>query len=64
MIRTEMTLMQASAFLQIIDNSVRATGLGSAEALAVVQPVLAKLMNDYKEGVEAEQAAAQGKKGK
>lgn len=63
MIKTEMTTLQASAFLQILDNAVRATGLNSAEPLAVIQPVLTQLMIDYKEALEAEQAAAQ-KKGK
>lgn len=58
MIKTEMTTIQTSALLQILDSAVRATGLNSAEHLAIIQPVLAQLIEDYKVAVEAEQAAA------
>ena len=56
MIKVEMTTAQASAFLQILDSAVRATGLNSAETLVIVQPVLAQLINDYRIAMEAEQA--------
>lgn len=59
MIKVEMTTIQASALLQIMDSAVRATGLNAADTLAVIQPVLAQLINDYRVAAEAEQAAAE-----
>ncbi len=58
MIKVEMTTMQASALLQIMDSAVRATGLNAADTLTVIQPVLAQLIEDYRVAVEADQAAA------
>lgn len=55
MIKVEMTTTQASAFLQILDSAVRATGLNAAETLVIVQPLIAKLINDYRLAMEAEQ---------
>jgi hypothetical protein len=56
MIKVEMTTIQASALLQIMDSAGRATGLNAADTLAVIQPVLVQLINDYRVAVEAEQA--------
>jgi hypothetical protein len=59
MIKLEMTTIQASAFLQILDSAVRANGLNAAETLVIVQPVVAQLITDYRLAVETEQLAAQ-----
>lgn len=64
MIKTEMTTVQVSALLQILDNAVRATGLNSADQLVVIQPVLASIMADYRVAIEAEQADAAKKSDK